>query len=122
MIKDIAFFAYPSTDMARSRKFFEGVLGLVPDADGGFEDPENKWVEYSFGNSTIGVGQSSEWLPSKDGPTAAFEVDNFDEMLAKVKSAGITIEQGPHIFPSCSMFVIRDPDGNKVTIHQRKSA
>lgn len=120
MIKEIAFFAYPSTDMARSRKFYEGVLGLIPDEGSGFDDPDNHWIEYTAGNATIGVGQSPDWPPSRDGASVAFEVDDFEKMIEKVKSAGIVIESGPHHFPSCSMFVIRDPDENKVTIHRRK--
>src|SRR6059036_3286592 len=30
--REIAFVAYPVTDMARARKFYEGVLGLKPNA------------------------------------------------------------------------------------------
>jgi catechol 2,3-dioxygenase-like lactoylglutathione lyase family enzyme len=30
--KEIAFVAYPVTDIARARKFYEGVLGLKPNA------------------------------------------------------------------------------------------
>jgi catechol 2,3-dioxygenase-like lactoylglutathione lyase family enzyme len=30
--KEIAFVAYPVTDIARARKFYEGILGLKPNA------------------------------------------------------------------------------------------
>ena len=36
---------------------------------------------------TIGVGQHPNWQPSRDGTTVAFEVDDIDATIAKLKSA-----------------------------------
>lgn len=120
-IKAIAFFAYAVSDMKRARTFYEEVLGLKPNAD--FDGSANpNWVEYDIGTATLGVGCApGMWDPSTKGASAALEVENFDETLAEVKAKAVPITMGPHDFPSCRMVVIADPDGNRITLHQRKA-
>jgi len=50
MITSIAFTVYPVTDMARSRSFYEKVLGLTVSHN--FRDD---WVEYDIGGSTFAI-------------------------------------------------------------------
>ena len=119
-IKEIAFTAYAVNDMAKSRAFYEGVLGLKPnDEFDGTGNPD--WVEYNIGAGTLGLGHAPDmWKPSEDGASAALEVEDFDEALALVKEKNVPVHMGPHDFPSCRMIVIFDPDRNKITLHQRK--
>jgi hypothetical protein len=42
--KEIAFMAYPVTDVARARKFYEGALGLKPNAP--LKSESQMWIEY----------------------------------------------------------------------------
>ena len=70
--KEIAFVAYPVTDMARARKFYEGVLNLKPNAP---VKSDTHWIEYDIGPGTLGIGSSPKWLPSQDGASAALEVE-----------------------------------------------
>lgn len=116
--KEIAFVAYPVTDLNRAREFYEGVLGLKPNAPIKEGLP---WVEYDIGPGTLGIGSSPQWLPSKDGASAALEVIDFDEAVATLRSKNIEIIIGPMETPVCHMATIRDPDGNKITLHKRKS-
>jgi len=116
--KEIAFVAYPVTDMTRARKFYENVLGLKPNAPLRSDDPQ--WLEYDIGPSTLGIGSSPQWLPSQDGPSVALEAEDFDVVLAALRQHNVPIIMGPMELPSCRMATVRDPDGNKVTIHQRK--
>src|ERR1044071_72124 len=116
--KEIAFVAYPVTDMDRARKFYEGGLGLKPKEPLKTESPH--WIEYDIGSGTIGIGSSPEWLPSQDGASAALEVEDFEGAVATVRANKIPIIIGPMEFPSCQMVTVRDPDGNKVTLHRRK--
>jgi predicted enzyme related to lactoylglutathione lyase len=120
-ITDIAFFAYAVSDMKKSRAFYEGILGLKPNSEyDGSQNPN--WVEYAIGNATLGIGCApGMWEPSPKGASAALEVENFDEALAMVKTKNIPIVMGPHDFPSCRMVVIADPDGNRLTLHKRKT-
>jgi predicted enzyme related to lactoylglutathione lyase len=116
----IAFFAYAVSDMPKARAFYEGVLGLKPNAD--FDGSGNpNWVEYDVGETTLGIGCApGMWEPSPKGASAAIEVQDFEEALATVKSKGAPIVMGPHDFPTCRMVVVADPDGNRITLHTRK--
>ena len=116
--KDISFVAYPVTRMARARKFYEKVLGLKSN---GFATGKNPlFVEYSVGLGTLAIGSSPLWKPSKHGPTAALEVVGFDAALAHLKKHRVKFVFAPVDCASCRMVAFRDPDGNKITLHQRK--
>jgi predicted enzyme related to lactoylglutathione lyase len=118
--KEIAFIAYPVADIARARKFYEGVLGLKPNAPLKAED--QKWIEYDLGPGTLGIGCSPQWLPSPNGPSAALEVEDFDAAVATLREHKVPIIIGPLDLPNCSMATIQDPDGNKLTLHRRKES
>lgn len=118
MIKNIAFTIYAVTNIPRSKAFYEGVLGLVPSK----EFNGDSWVEYDLGEGTFAIGCSPDWKPSQDGATIAFEVDDFDATIAKLKAAHVTFKLDAMSFPGCSMAVIKDPDLNNVLIHKKKNA
>jgi catechol 2,3-dioxygenase-like lactoylglutathione lyase family enzyme len=56
-IVEFAFVIYPATNRARSRAFYEGVLGLVPATT--FEEGDQFYMEYEIGPHTLGVGSSA---------------------------------------------------------------
>jgi len=117
--QEIAFTAYPVTDIVRARKFYEGVLGLKPNAPLKAED--QPFIEYNIGPGTLAIGCSPQWKPSDDGPSSALEVEDFDAAVATLKEHGIEPIIGPMEGPICRMVTVRDPDGNKITLHKRKS-
>ena len=114
---DVAFFAYAVTDMARSRKFYEDVLGLTPT----LLKEGMPWIEYNIGSTTLGIGKSEAWKPSRDGASAALEVENFDDAVAQLKKHDVKFRIEPMATPVCSMAMIFDPDGNTLCIHKRKA-
>jgi predicted enzyme related to lactoylglutathione lyase len=116
--KEIAFTAYPVTDIVRARKFYEGILGLKPNAPLKTED--QKWIEYNIGPGTLGIGCSPQWKPSADGPSLALEVEDFDAAVATLREHKVPIIIGPQESPLCFMATVQDPDGNKLTLHKRK--
>ena len=116
MITEIAFSGYPVTDMARSRKFYEGVLGLKPS----LVSEGSAWVEYDLGGSTFGLGAYPMWKPSQDGGIVAFEVDDFDKTVGDLKKASVVFTMEPMETPICHLAIIHDPDHNAVMIHKRK--
>ena len=120
-ITDISFFAYAVSDMKNSRAFYEGVLGLTPNSEyDGSGNPN--WVEYDIGSGTLGIGCApGMWDPSPKGASAALEVDDFDAAVETMKEKNVAIIMGPHEFPTCRMVVIADPDGNRLTLHKRKT-
>jgi catechol 2,3-dioxygenase-like lactoylglutathione lyase family enzyme len=117
--KEIAFVAYPVTDIPRARKFYEGVLGLKPNAP--LKSEDQSFIEYDLGPGTLAIGCSPMWKPSQDGASAALEVEDFDAAVATLKEHKVEPFMGPHDGPICRMVVVRDPDGNKVTLHHRKT-
>src|SRR5437763_813448 len=73
-----------------------------------------------IGSGTLGIGSSPQWLPSPDGASVALEAEDFGTALATLREHEVPIIIGPLDLPSCQMVTIRDPDGNKLTIHRRK--
>ena len=116
MIRSIAFIAYPVSDMARSRAFYEQSLGLAPGPIG-----NDCWVEYDLGDTafaitTVDMGHP----PGTHGALAAFEVDDLDAFMAGLKAKSVPVVRDVFDTPVCRMAVIEDPDGNHLTIHKRK--
>jgi predicted enzyme related to lactoylglutathione lyase len=117
-ILEIAFTGYPVTDMKRARAFYEGVLKLEPTRT--FGEPETFWVEYDLGTTTFALSNSAEeWKPSSDGPSIAFEVDDFDSAVSDLRASNVKIVHEPFESPVCRMTIVADPDGNSVVIHKR---
>ena len=115
-VNEASFFAYPVTDMARARKFYEGLLGLKVS----LEPTPVPWIEYDLGNTTFALGCYDGWKPSADGALIALEVDDFDKALAELKAKNIPFSMDGMETPVCHFAIVRDPDGNAVMIHHRK--
>ena len=117
-IKAIGFVAIPVTDIKRARSFYEEVLGLK--ASG--EMMQGRWIEYDVGDDTLAIANVSDtWTPSDQGTGAAFEVEDFDEAIRRLKDRQVPFAGEPFETPCCHMAVIQDPDGNKLMIHKLKT-
>jgi predicted enzyme related to lactoylglutathione lyase len=116
MIKEIAFVGVPVTDIKRSRQFYEDVLGLKTTLESG----AGNWIEYDIGAATFAIGSYPQWKPSADGTMVAFEVDDLDAEVARLKSRGATIAMDTFDTPVCRCAIISDPDGNNIMMHKRK--
>ena len=116
-INAIGFVAVPVRDIPRARKFYEEVLGLkVSD-----EMMGGKWIEYAVGEDTLAIGNVSDmWRPSDQGTGAAFEVEDFDDAIKRLKDRHVRFAAKPFETPCCHMAVVQDPDGNKLMIHKLK--
>ncbi len=115
-VTEASFFGYPVTDMARARKFYEGVLGLKVTQ----EPTTVPWIEYDLGNTTLGLGSYDGWKPSPDGAMVALEVDDFEKAIDELKRQNIPFSFEGMETPVCHFAIVRDPDGNAVMIHKRK--
>lgn len=117
-IVEFAFVAYPVTDLARSRVFYEEALGLTCSI--ATQDGDQFWVEYEVGPHTLGIGNEPFMKPSPDGPQLVLEVADFDEAVAHLKKHGVPFAVEPFELPGCRAAVVEDPDGNRIGIHKRK--
>ena len=114
---EVAFVAIAVSDKERARKFYQETLELKPTRT----QMGGAWVEYDLGLTTVGVGSHPAWKPSRDGTTIAFEVKDFDVAYTKLKERGVTFDIEKSETPVCWMAQFRDPDGNKLVIHKRKT-
>lgn len=117
-VKEFAFVFHPVTDVARARKFYEGLLGLKTGIQIEFE-PGQWWIEYDVAGQALAISNA---MPGGTPSTSlTLEVANLDEALKAVKAAGVTIAFDILEFPPCRMFAIKDADGNQIGLHQRKA-
>ncbi len=116
-IKALGFVAIPVTNIERARSFYEEVLGLRTSD----EMMGGKWIEYAVGDDTLAIANVSDsWTPSDQGTGAAFEVEDFDDAIRRLKDRHVRFAAEPFETPCCHMAVIQDPDGNKLMIHKLK--
>ena len=116
---EVAFTCYPATDLAESRAFYEGILGLKPSIDTPLGE-DGGWVEYEIGAHTFSIGMAPGWLPSPDGPSCGLETEDFEATIAALKTAGVSFKMEPFETPVCHMAMVLDPAGNVLIIHKRK--
>ncbi len=119
-ISDIAFTGYPVSNMRRARGFYEKVLGLSPTV---YElDNGASWVEYELASGTLAISDiDPKWQPRDNGPSIAFEVDDFDAMMSHLKANEVAILTEEIDTPVCRFSNILDTEGNAITIHCRKA-
>ena len=116
-IKAIGFVAIPVTEVKRARSFYEDVLGLSVSE----EMMSGQWIEYSVGDDTLAIANVGDtWTPSDQGTAAAFEVEDFDEAIKRLKDRNVRFAAEAFETPCCHMAVVQDPDGNKLMIHKLK--
>jgi predicted enzyme related to lactoylglutathione lyase len=117
MIKHIAFTMYPVSDMARARKFYEEALGLALTKN--FRD---EWVEYHLENGAFAITTMSPVKPGAGmGGSIAFEVDDVDATLKKLKAAKAVVKVEAFDTPVCRMAIVLDSEGNALTVHAKKA-
>lgn len=119
MIKKVAFTMYPVENMKRAREFYEKTLQLVP----GAVTVEGAWVEYDLpGGGCFAITTLAEGVkPSANsGGSVAFEVEDLDALVEKLKVEGIKFKLDTFSTPVCRIAVILDSEGNAVTLHQLK--
>ena len=118
-IKDVAFVAYPSDDVAGTRGWYERVLGL--EFAGPYcEDGVEKYNEAHLTTSCFSL-MASEWVgrPPGTGAGAFFEVDDLDVALRELRDKGVTIDD-TFDGPVCKSASFADPERNKLTLHEAK--
>ncbi len=118
-VTEIAFIGHPVADVARARAFYENVIGLKPSMAHEIQ-PGLWWVEYEIGGIALAI--SNAWAPTgNSGPTVALEVKDLDAALAKLKEHNVALTVPLMDSPVCRFFGIKDPDGNDIMLHQRKT-
>ena len=118
-IVEIAFTGYPVTDINAPVPFTKMFSNL--NRPGPLGMGTGSWIEYDLGPSTFAISNmsSEDWKPSNDGPAIAFEVEDFDSAMARLRDNNVRFALDPFETPVCRMAIITDPDGNSICIHKR---
>lgn len=108
---------YPVSDINRARNFYEKTLGLAMSkiSAGG------SWIEYDLpGGGCFAITTLAEGVKpsSSSGGSVAFEVEDLDSLVSKLKSNDVKFKLDVFPSPVCRMAVILDSEGNAVTLHQ----
>lgn len=118
MIKEIAYTAYPAKDVKALRDWYHDTLGLT------FSNPyeENGKLQYdeaAVGNNGWFSLMTNEWIGAPPGSASGivFEVDDIEKERNQLVSRGVKSEE-IYDTPVCRVFSFKDPEGNKVSMHQ----
>ncbi len=117
MIKKIAFTMYPVKNMERARHFYENILGIEVSKI----SAQGAWVEYDLpgGGCFVITTLAQDVSPSANaGGSIAFEVENLEELVNKLKLQQVQFKLDIFSSPVCRMAVILDSEGNAITLHQ----
>ena len=109
------------SDIDRAKEFYEGRLGLTPQA--GSIDPI---LVYECGNgSLLQVYPSPEHAGKATATVASFSVPDFDAQVGELLEAGVEFarydevagdERGIHTFGDHRVVWFQDPDGNVIAV------
>lgn len=121
MIKEIAFTAYPAKNVAQVRDFYHDVLGLK------FGQPfeENGVLKYDEAVLDGGCFAviTDEWAgrPAGSAASIVFEVADIERARNDLIAKGFAVEE-IYDTPVCRLTSFEDPEGNKVSLHQRTAS
>lgn len=111
------FVSVPVTDMARSRQFYGGMLGL-PLVSG-----DDAWPEYQLGENLslylIDPTNMGQTFTAPHASHIALRVADVTAARAELESAGVVFDGEIFDTGVCHMGFFRDPDGNALMLHRR---
>ena len=98
----------PASDLERAKRWYSEKLGFDP-----VKEDEYGGVEYETGGGRFLV-YLSEFAGTNKATAAGFVVENFDEMVARLRSSGVVFEDVDFgEFGSTVDGVIETPNGDK---------
>lgn len=99
---------------ARLHAFYESALGLQLK----FRD-KDRWIQYGVGPAGVALACREEALPATGGVVMVFEVNEFDEVAARVGAAGGEVLGTRDMGSHGTVMSLRDPEGNVVQLFKR---
>jgi predicted enzyme related to lactoylglutathione lyase len=116
-VKALAFVVYPVADLERGKAFYRDTVGL-----GEPRMLHDAWAEFDLGGSTFALASGGEALGITPGSafSAAFEVDDLDAAVERLRSHGAAI-LNEYDGPTCRAAFARDSEGNGFSLHRLKA-
>ena len=119
MLKKVAFTMFPVRDTPRARNFYEGTLGLRV----GSHSDSGTWTEYDLpGGGCLALFNhpDPQSAAAPGGASIAFEVDELDPLVSRLKAEGVQILSENVESPVCRMAIVQDTEGNTIILHKLK--
>jgi catechol 2,3-dioxygenase-like lactoylglutathione lyase family enzyme len=119
MLKKVAFTMFPVKDTKRARAFYEGTLGLAV----GSHSDNGVWTEYDLpGGGCLALFNHPDpkAAGSPGGASIAFEVEDLDVLVKRLKGEGVEFQADDVQSPVCRMAVVKDSEGNTIILHKLK--
>jgi predicted enzyme related to lactoylglutathione lyase len=119
MLKKVAFTMFPVKDTARARAFYEGTLGLAV----GSHSASGVWTEYDLpegGCLALFNHPEPSSAGSPGGASIAFEVEDLDALVTRLKGEGVEFQADDVQSPVCRMAIMKDSEGNTIILHKLK--
>ena len=114
-VREVAFIMYPVREMERALAFYRDALGLDPSGLA-----SEAWTEFDIAGTTFGIGTFAQLGSPGSAGALALEIDDLPAMRARLFALGTEVSE-PYETPICWISQLHDPDGNTVTLHQRKA-
>jgi predicted enzyme related to lactoylglutathione lyase len=117
MLKKVAFTMYPVANLERAMNFYKKNFDLSPSKI----SANGAWVEYDLpGGGCFSITTLAEGVkPSENaGGSIAFEVDDINAVVSKLKANQVKIKLDIFSSPVCRMAVVLDSEGNMLMLHQ----
>ena len=125
MVKKLLHTRYRVVDLEKTVSFYRDILGLEETRRHiSGRGSQLVFLKAPGGDEEIEICKFDESGPVIVGPDLthlAFEVDDIDATIEKLKSRGVTFDIPKTETPVCWMAQFRDPDGNKLVVHKRKA-
>ncbi len=121
MLKKVAFTMFPVKDTTRARAFYEGTLGLCV----GKHSDNGVWTEYdlpSGGCLALFNHPDPKSAADPGGASIAFEVEDLDVLVARLRAEGLKFEADDVQSPVCRMAILKDSEGNTVILHKLRTS
>ena len=121
MLKKVAFTMFPVKDTARARAFYEGSLGLRV----GSHSDNGVWAEYDLpGGGCLALFKHPDpkSAAAPGGASIAFEVEDLDVLVARLKSEGVKFTSEDVQSPVCRMALLQDTEGNTIILHKLRAS
>ena len=116
LIKGVDLFANMCSDPQRAIAFYRDVLGMIPTE----VDEEGRGAEFTLSDgTTFGVWRSDETEAIPSG-AVMFAVDDVEQAVQTFRARGAQLSDVME-GNVCFMSFGKDPDGNIVVIHKRKT-
>ena len=98
------------SDLSASKDFYENVLGFQP---GEHYEP-TKWQPYTFADQYFAIREIESKTPRDDLDITNFELDDVEELWARVKGSAEVAEPLAPTPYGTYKFVVKDPDGYRL--------